>query len=219
MAVAFAMVMALAPSALADGHSGVYISLGDSLASGFQASDSGPQFVTDHGYTDVLFQRVKGDLGLAEHVKLGCPGETSTSMIAGGCPAEGLGGSPTYATGSQLGDAVVAALAAGPDLELITIDIGANDVLVCAAALDPAACLGGVLPTLVCSFLHLAYQYANGCVDQSRWGLLGGLPKRPIACLPVRHSSIMNSSPDAVVWLLYVPCVSSCEVAVRLMTS
>lgn len=150
MAIVFALVTALAPSALADGHSGVYISLGDSLAAGYQAAPGGStEFVTDDAYTDVLYQRVKDDLGLAQHVKLGCPGETSTTMIAGGCPTTGAPGVPVYATGTQLGDAVAAALAAGSDLELITIDIGANDVLVCAAAADPGACLATVLPTLV----------------------------------------------------------------------
>ena len=53
-----------------------------------------------------------------------------------------------YAFGSQLGDALAAIAAAGSDLKLITIDIGANDVLGCVAAPDIGACLAGALPVL-----------------------------------------------------------------------
>lgn len=127
---------------------GVYLSLGDSLAAGFQAGE-GP--VTDDSYTDVLFMRAEDDLGLATHVKLGCPGETSTTFLTGGCPGEAAVGG--YASGSQFGDALAAIAAAGPDLALITIDLGANDVLSCLSDLqgetDIESCLANVaLPRL-----------------------------------------------------------------------
>lgn len=143
------MVVAVIPvSASADPPTGVYISLGDSLAAGTQANEG---VITDDSYTDVLFQRVADQLGLSTHVKLGCPGETSTTFFAGGCPAEAaLGG---YTTGNQFGDALVEVAAAGADLRLITIDIGANDVLRCLSDLQGQltleACLTNVaLPTL-----------------------------------------------------------------------
>lgn len=142
---ALAVLLGLVPvgSAAAGTHDGVYISLGDSVAAGTQANDG---VVTDDSYTDVLFRRVRDDLGLGQHVKLGCPGETSGTFLAGGCSGEAaIGG---YATGNQLGDALSAIAAAGPDLKLITINIGANDVLACLSAPDLFACLGGALPTL-----------------------------------------------------------------------
>ncbi len=142
---ALVVLVGLVPvgSAAAAGHDGVYISLGDSVAAGTQANDG---VVTDDSYTDVLFQRVRDDLGLGHHVKLGCPGETSATFIAGGCPFEtAIGG---YATGTQLGDALAAIAAAGPNLKLITINIGANDVLACVGAPDLSVCLGAALPTL-----------------------------------------------------------------------
>lgn len=144
------MIVTILPAATAtaDPPTGVYVSLGTSLAAGFQAGD-GP--VTDDAYTDELFQRARDDLGLATHVKLGCPGETSTTFLFGGCPGEAaIGG---YTSGSQFGDALAAIAAAGPDLELITIDLGANDVLACLSDLqgEPTleACIANVaLPTL-----------------------------------------------------------------------
>lgn len=142
---ALVLLMGLIPigSAAAAGHDGVYISLGDSLAAGTQANEG---VVTDDSYTDVLFRRLRDDLGLGHHVKLGCPGETSSTFLAGGCSGEGaIGG---YATGTQLGDALVAIAAAGPDLKLITINIGANDVLACVGAPDMNTCLGAALPAL-----------------------------------------------------------------------
>lgn len=136
------------PGAFADTHDGVYISLGDSLAAGTQADEG---LVTDDAYTDVLFQRLRDDLGLETHVKLGCPGERSGTFLDGGCPGEAaIGG---YDGGSQFADALAAIAAAGPDLRLITIDLGANDVLRCLQDLQgqPSleACIANVaLPTL-----------------------------------------------------------------------
>lgn len=142
------LAVALLPvPASAEQPSGVYISLGDSLAAGTQANVGA---ITDNSYTDVLFQRVGGPLGLSTHVKLGCPGETSTTLLDGDCPAEALLG---YATGTQIGDALQAIADAGDDLRLITVNIGANDVLACLSDLhgQPTleACLANVaLPTL-----------------------------------------------------------------------
>ena len=122
-------------SAAAAGHDGVYISLGDSVAAGTQANEP----VTDDGYTDALLEKLEGRLDLGVHEKLGCPGETSTTFLAGGCPGEAaIGG---YTTGNQLDDALAAIVAAGPDLKLITITIGANDALSCLSDLQGQATL------------------------------------------------------------------------------
>jgi lysophospholipase L1-like esterase len=97
-----------------------YLALGDSLAIGVQPSAKG-DVPTDHGYADDLFavlHRVSPRLTL---VKLGCSGETSTSMFAGGvCNAPGSGG--------QLAAAVSFLEAHQHQVPLITLDIGANDV-------------------------------------------------------------------------------------------
>jgi hypothetical protein len=65
--------------------------------------------------------------GNLQLVKLGCPGETTSSMLTGT-------GSPCmYPAGSQLAQAVAFIRAHRSAVALITIDIGANNVDGCAA--------------------------------------------------------------------------------------
>ena len=125
----------------------IYLSLGTSLAAGTQADALGESVpFTDASYTDQIYGQIAprfgGDL---EHVKLGCPGETSVTFATGGICGVVLP-QLTYDTGSQLGDALQT-LATGR-VVLVTIDLGANDVLqsqdeilACFVTEDPDACL------------------------------------------------------------------------------
>lgn len=114
----FTLVVLLFPGmAHAAQQTSYYLALGDSLAIGIQPSATG-DIPTNQGYADdlyaVLHARSKG-LALE---KLGCSGETTTSMIEGGIC--------TYAQGSQLAAAL--AFLQTHTVSLVTIDIGANDV-------------------------------------------------------------------------------------------
>jgi lysophospholipase L1-like esterase len=114
-----------------------YIALGDSLSQGVQPATPplppgvalGQSIETDAGYANDLYahyQRAFG--GALTLVKLGCPGETSTSMLTGA-------GSPcTYPQGSQLAAALAFISAHRSEVKLITIDIGANDIDGCATS-------------------------------------------------------------------------------------
>jgi len=145
----------------ADDDGGIYLSLGDSVAAGTQA----PEPFTDNGYTDVLFQRVRGAMNLSEHVNLSCPGDDTSEVIVGddgpngGSVCYGDGAPIPFGAPSQL-DAALAFLGANTgDVALITITIGANDVLACdpitpacaAQALGQAATnlAGTILPALL----------------------------------------------------------------------
>ena len=105
-----------------------YLSLGTSLSVGIQPDASGANQLTNDGYADQLFDIIEPLFDITEPdtrelqlMKLGCPGETTTTMMDGGIC--------TYPEGSQL-DAAVAFLNAKKDkVELITIDMGANDLL------------------------------------------------------------------------------------------
>ena len=100
-----------------------YLSLGDSLAAGVQADENGDSVLTRSGYADQLFDRFAKVVPGLRHVRLGCPGETTETMLRGGiCP---------YADGSQLDQAVAVLRAASPRVLVVTIDIGANDVNAC----------------------------------------------------------------------------------------
>ncbi len=96
-----------------------YLALGTSLAVGFQPG----QAKTDEGYVDVLWQRMAEQIPGLTLRNVGCPGETSRSMI------NGTHSLCHYAAGSQL-DAAIAFLEAHPgQVAFITIDVGANDLL------------------------------------------------------------------------------------------
>ena len=98
LAVVLALVLGLTAAAIAwsaphadAGASGdvFYLSLGDSLAQGAQPI-GGPGSLTgevgyNHGYADELFKTARdGHSGTLRLVKLGCGGETTTSLITGG---------------------------------------------------------------------------------------------------------------------------------------
>ncbi len=98
-----------------------YVSLGTSLSVGVQPDAQGVNQVTNDGYADQLFERIAPDYREIRLVKLGCPGETTASMMQGGkC---------TYPKKSQLEEAVSFLHAHKDKVELVTIDIGVNDIL------------------------------------------------------------------------------------------
>jgi len=108
-----------------------YLSLGDSLAEGYQpiggaSSRLGAGY--NHGYADELFKTARhGYSDTLRLVKLGCGGEDTATMIAGGsCP---------YPAGSQLAAAVEFLDEHAGQVAFVTIDIGANDIFSCAG--DP----------------------------------------------------------------------------------
>jgi len=134
-----------------------YVSLGDSLAFGYQpdlvaASDFNPADYV--GYAED-FAAMHPGMTLAN---FGCPGETTDTLINGGCSwtASGL---PLHVAhpGSQLA-AATAYLSAHPETSLISVDIGSNDLLAlidgCHAAVS---CIGAGLPATIG---HITSNYA-----------------------------------------------------------
>jgi lysophospholipase L1-like esterase len=115
-----------------------YLALGDSLAIGVQPSATGDR-PTNQGYADDLFAVLRTRVLGLTLAKLGCGGETTTTMINGGICS--------YTAGSQLAAAV--AFIETHHVALITIDIGANDIDGCirAAGIDPT-CVSDALTTV-----------------------------------------------------------------------
>jgi lysophospholipase L1-like esterase len=116
-----------------------YVSLGDSAAAGFQ-----PTGQDDRGYADQLYERVAPDYHDLRLLKLGCPGETSASLISG------IESPCTYPARSQLAEATRFLLAHRNQITFITINIGVNDVV--EACMNPVtgildlACVQGKMP-------------------------------------------------------------------------
>ncbi|HYY21445.1 MAG TPA: SGNH/GDSL hydrolase family protein [Thermoleophilaceae bacterium] len=108
-----AMLLALAAIGPAAHAAGLYVSLGDSVAAGFGASDP-----SRGGYPARLFAILRTPLGggLSEWSNRALGGETSTSL-----------------RGAQLSEAI-ADIDAPSDTRVVTIDIGGNDRAICAGA-------------------------------------------------------------------------------------
>jgi lysophospholipase L1-like esterase len=103
-----------------------YVALGDSLAVGYQPI-SGPPYT--QGYADDLFALYSPHIPGLTLTKLGCVGETTSSMVQGGAPL-----CPNYPAGSSQLDAAVAFLQSHQGhVALVTLDIGANDVDGCVS--------------------------------------------------------------------------------------
>jgi lysophospholipase L1-like esterase len=153
LVVAF-LVGNLNSSALAESKQGrkntpvYYLSLGTSLAAGVQADPAtGNSILTDKGYPDQLAAILTQDIRKLRHVNLGCPGETAESFIYGGICEN--------PHGSQLDEAVHFLKTHGKFTGLITIDLGANDVLGCLDGTEiDLECLNATLTQL---FLDLVY--------------------------------------------------------------
>ncbi len=102
-----------------------YLSLGDSLAQGVQPNATGISVETQQGYPDQLYAALRPRHPGLQLVKLGCPGETTSTMIDGGICH--------YPGGSQLAAATAFLRAHRGHVLLITIDIGANDLEDCGS--------------------------------------------------------------------------------------
>ncbi len=118
-----------------------YLALGDSLSQGVQPGPSGASVRTGHGYPDQLYAVLHRRQPGLRLVKLGCPGETTASMIHGG--------TCSYPGGSQLAAAAGFLRAHHARISLVTLDIGANDPQSCISGFSIvklASCAGRSVP-------------------------------------------------------------------------
>jgi len=111
-----------------------YLALGDSLSRGIQPGSSGGDVATTRGYADRLAARLRARVPGVRLVKLGCSGETTSTMIHGGICR--------YTAGSQLSQAVRFLRSHRGKIALVTIDIGANDPNSCVLGMKVTAIFG-----------------------------------------------------------------------------
>ncbi|WP_031484133.1 SGNH/GDSL hydrolase family protein [Streptomyces bicolor] len=126
-----------------------YISLGDSLTTGYQPDVDKD---TDVAYTDQLYAQLKQRTPGLEHIRLGCTAETTDSLINGGkCD---------YPNAKSQLDAALKAMAQHQGkVAYVTLSVGANDILLnCvspAGTLD-GACLNGRSQTMAKNLAQIA---------------------------------------------------------------
>jgi lysophospholipase L1-like esterase len=165
IAVLFALSVA-APVAQADVTyggppvaKGTYLALGDSLAFGYQQSKvaacastgcTSPDTLFSTGYVNVFAGLFGATYPGVKTVNLGCPGETSATLINAtnattGCTTYPFAIHANHPNQTQLQAAVSVLQEQGKKVNPITIDIGANDVL----ALKNSCTTAGVI-SLTC---------------------------------------------------------------------
>lgn len=169
--------LALPSAAAASSRPVEYLALGDSLAFGWDPSVVPTSADIYVGYPDFVADALRDELTNAS-----CPGETSGHFIDLAAPDRGCGyyravNGPLHVaayTGTQLAFAD-AFLADHPKTQLITIDIGANDVsnLKDACGGVPTCILGGLSGVLAAVSAHLDTIYGHlRTLDGSRHKLV-----------------------------------------------
>ncbi|MEW2559856.1 SGNH/GDSL hydrolase family protein [Streptomyces griseorubiginosus] len=145
LALAASTVLLSTPALAADATTAsttptYYISLGDSLASGYQPDVDKD---TRLAYTDQLYAQLKKhDPGL-RHIRLGCSGETTQSLTKGGVCH--------YPSAKSQLDAALKALAQHHGkVAYVTLSVGANDIQSCVSALGTldGVCLNKTTKTM-----------------------------------------------------------------------
>ena len=143
-----------------------YLALGDSVAFGLNPTLLGnqppPSPSAFTGYPEIVAE-VEHLLNSKKEVNAACPGETSSSFMTPnvpdyGCHSPGPQGQPPFKTffglhtnypGTQLQFAV-SQLSSNKHINLVTLGIGSNDVLLllaaCSTNSDPMGCVNAKLP-------------------------------------------------------------------------
>jgi len=125
---AFVSLALLAPAPAAAGEAPAYIAIGDSLAFGVGASDPASGGYVARTYEALRSSERYRDRGL-ELVNLGVPGATSADLL--------LPGGQLDLALSQIRDRQEDTSSSDDNAEIITVDIGGNDVLALATADSP----------------------------------------------------------------------------------
>lgn len=99
-----------------------YLAIGDSLVRGIQPLPNGRLTETNQGYVNDLYGALRLRRPLLQLAKLGCSGETTTTMLYGGGPC-------FYIAGSQLRQAIN--FIQNHKVALITISIGGDNIQHC----------------------------------------------------------------------------------------
>lgn len=219
-------VVGVAPAA-ADGHDGggTYLALGDSVAAGTQQ----PAPFTDNSYANHLYRHLQDEYGFDNFVNLACPADDTVEMVSG------IGGASEFGSlcygpfavlppgGTSQLDAAVAYLTAHPgEVGLITITMGANDILACDAS-DPdvAVCLaaqlgqiGATLPVIIGTLQAAAPGVPIVAMNYYQPNLASWLIDPALADAALAFTTPFNGTLEAVYGAFGVP-VADVETAFR----
>jgi hypothetical protein len=152
------------PSAASSGQKVYYLALGDSIAFGYSPLVTTPSNPGAYkGYPEILAANTGNGVNNAS-----CPGETSGSILSATAPDNGCRNwkaayslHANYET-TQI-DFVESYLATRPDTMFVSINIGANDLLLLQkSCFGDAACIGAALPGVLGAYAqNLGATYAR----------------------------------------------------------
>lgn len=149
MLCAAVVALALAPvhAGAAPATRQLYVSLGDSYASGYQPTGVGQGGNTRNGFAYQV-PSVAAPRGYRlELVNFGCAGATTSSLLeAKGCAPQALGpGGRAYPNRTQLAAASRFLRRNRKRTALATVSIGGNNVTACVSSPDPVACVAAAV--------------------------------------------------------------------------
>jgi lysophospholipase L1-like esterase len=180
-----------------------YLALGDSLSRGVQPDASGASVETAQGYPNRVQSRLVAAHPGLKLVQLGCPGETTETMMHGGICR--------YQDGSQLAAAEAFLRAHRGHVMLVTIDIGANDPESCGgqpslkqlascvgeipgAAANLSAILSAVRAAAGAGVRIVGMSYYLPALAEWRNGLLGQEIARAAARLAAGYNDLLHEA-------------------------
>jgi lysophospholipase L1-like esterase len=156
--IALLALAALAVPATADAAKRrLYVSLGDSYATGFQPSVVNQAAGTRNGFAYQVPGLARERGYRFKLVNFGCGGETTESLLerTARCAGPGPGGRD-YAGRTQIAAAERFLRANRGRVGLVTVSIGGNDVTACARAADPIPCVATAVQALQANVTEIA---------------------------------------------------------------
>ena len=152
LACALAATLAVAPAAAqgATPKKQLYVSLGDSYASGYQPNALGVGRNTRNGFAYQVPALAAARGYRLQLVNFGCGGATTVSLMGTkGCAPRALGpGGRAYPNSTQLAAAESFLRKHRKQTALVTVSISGNDVTKCASAPDPIGCVTTAVDTI-----------------------------------------------------------------------
>jgi lysophospholipase L1-like esterase len=187
VAVVAAFFLVTGARADAAGGTDYYLALGDSLAQGFQPDGIFPPYYQADGYVPQVYAALSAADSKLVLENISCGGEGTVSMIDGSQPpsAGPSCGSPVfyrhwYPHKTQLAEAVNFLAAHKDNTEVVTIDIGGNDVGFCLFdAADIGGCLNNAFATVGANLDTILTQLQTASPDAT---IVGMTYHNPVAC-------------------------------------
>ena len=184
---ALAALVCAAGGANAAGGTHYYLGMGDSLAQGSQPNDTFPPYYQPDGYVPQVYTALSAEDPKLTLDNISCGGEGTVSMINGSqLPSVASScGSPVfyrhwYPRGSQLAEAVSFLAAHKDKAELVTIDIGGNDISFCLFdAVDVGGCLNNAFATVTANLDTILTELRAASPDAT---MVGMTYYNPVAC-------------------------------------